>query len=68
MHADDKSDDLLGLGGSEVKTPVTLKHMEISLLQFWYMTGLPNVSTFNKWKYQWVAGFLEDKHQSIIPR
>jgi hypothetical protein len=55
------------LGGAEGKDPICLKQMEFSLKQFAKRMGPPNFSAFNKWKKVWVAGFLEMKHQSIIP-
>ena len=41
--------------------------MVFTLKQFTTRMRQPNFSTFNKWKKVWVAGFLEMKHQSIIP-
>jgi hypothetical protein len=35
--------------------------------QFAKRMGQPNFGEFEKWKTVWVAGFLEKKHQSIIP-
>jgi len=40
--------------------------MEFSLKQFAKRMGQANYSAFNKWKKVWVAGFLENKHRSII--
>ena len=66
FDADAESDDLLDLGGAEGKAPISLKQTEFSLKQFAKRMGQPNCSTFNKWKKEWVAGFLEKKHRSII--
>jgi len=35
--------------------------------QFAKWMGQLNFNTFNKWKKVWVAGFLKQKHRSIIP-
>ena len=67
FDADGESDDSSDLGGAEGKAPISLKQMEFSLKQFAKRMGQPNFSAFNKWKKVWVAGFLEKKHQSIIP-
>jgi hypothetical protein len=64
--ADYESDDLSDLGGAEGKAPISLKQTEFSLKQFAKRMGQPNFSTFNKWKKEWVAGFLEKKHRSIL--
>jgi len=64
--ADDESDDSSNLGGAEGKPPVSLKQPEFSLKQFAKRMGQANYSAFNKWKKVWVAGFLENKHLSII--
>jgi hypothetical protein len=54
------------LGGAEGKAPISLKQTELSLMQFAKRMGHPNFIAFNKWKKEWVAGFLEKKHRSII--
>jgi len=64
--ADDESDDLLDLGGTEGKPPISLKQMEFSMKQLAKRLGQANYSVFNKWKKVSVAGFLEKKHQSSI--
>ena len=67
FDADAESDDSSDLGGAEGKSPLSLKQTEFSLKQFAKRMGQPNFSAFNKWKKEWVAGFLEKKHRSIIP-
>ena len=64
--ADYGSDNSSDLGGAEGKASISLKQMEFSLKQFAKGMGQPNVSTFNKWKKVWVAGFLKTKYRSII--
>jgi hypothetical protein len=63
-----ESSDWLDCGVAEGKAPINLKQMEFSLKQFAKRMGQPNLSTFNKWKKVWVAGFQEKKLQSIIRR
>jgi hypothetical protein len=65
-HAE--SDDSLDLGGADGKAPTRLNQTEFSLKQFAKRMGLPNFSAFHKWKKVWVAGFLENRHRSIILR
>ena len=67
FDADAESDDSSDLGGAEGKALISLKQTEFSLKQFTKRMGQLNFSAFNKWKKVWVAGFLEKKHQSIIP-
>jgi hypothetical protein len=67
FDADAESDDSSDLGRAEGKAPTRLKQTEFSLKQFANKMGQPNFSAFNKWKKVWVAGFLEQKHWSIIP-
>jgi len=67
FDADFESDDSPDLGRAEGKAPNSLKQTEFSLKQFAKGMGQPNFSAFNKWKKVWVAGFLEKKHQSIVP-
>jgi hypothetical protein len=64
--ANDENDALSDLGGAEGKPPISLMETEFSLKQFAKKIGQPNYSAFNKWKTGWVAGFLENKHRSII--
>jgi len=64
--ADDESDDSSDLGGAEGKPPISQKQTEFSLKQFAKRMGQANYSACNRWKKEWVAGFLEKKHQSII--
>ena len=68
FDADYESDHSSYLGGAEGKAPISLKKMELSLTQFAKRMRQPNFSAFNKWKKVWVAGCLEKKHRSIIPR
>jgi len=63
---DDQSDDSLDLGGAEGKPPVGLKQTQFSLKHFAKRMWQVNYSVLNKWKKEWVAGFLEKKHRSII--
>jgi len=67
FDADYESGDSSDLGGAEGKAPISLKQTEFSLKQFAKSMGHPKFSAFNNWKKVWVAGFLERKHQSIIP-
>jgi len=67
FDADAESDDSSDLGGAKGKASLSLKQTDFSLNQFAKRMGQPNFSTFNEWKKVWVAGFLETKHQSIIP-
>jgi hypothetical protein len=67
FDADYESDNSSHLAGAEGKAPTSLKQMEFSLKQFAKRMGQPNFSAFNKWKKEWVAGFPEKKHRSIIP-
>jgi len=62
----DEYDDSSDLGSSEGKPPISLKQTEFSLNQSDQGMGQANYSAFNKWKKEWVAGFLGKKHGSSI--
>jgi hypothetical protein len=64
--ADDESDDLSDLGSAVGQAPASLKQTEFCLKKFAKWIGHANYSTFNQLKKVWVAGFLKNKHQSII--
>jgi hypothetical protein len=64
--ADDASKDTLDLGGAEGKPPINLKQTEFSLKQFAKRMWQSNYNGCNKWMKVSVAGFLEQKHRSII--
>ena len=64
--AADESDDSSELAGAEGKPRISQKKMEFSLKQFAKRMGQPNISAFNKWIKVCIAGFLENKHRSII--
>ena len=66
FNADAESNDSSDLDGAEGKAPFSLKHTEFSMNQFAKSVGQSNLSSFNKWKKLWVAGFLEKMHQSLI--
>jgi hypothetical protein len=58
----------MDLGGAEGKAPINLKHTEFSLNQFPKTLWQPNFGTLDKWKNVWLAGFVEKKNRSCIPR
>jgi len=64
--ADCECEDLSDLGSAKGQALISLKQMAFSLKQFGKRMGQYNISTFNKWKRVWVAGFRWKKHQSII--
>jgi hypothetical protein len=65
-NATDENNYSSNLGGAEGKPPISLTQTEFSLKQFAKRMGQPNCSAFNRWKKEWVVGFLEKKHRSII--
>jgi hypothetical protein len=67
FDAEYESDDSSEVGGAEGTAQISLKPTESSLKQFAKRMWQPNCSAFKKWKKVWAAGFLEKKHQSIIP-
>jgi hypothetical protein len=64
--AADESTNLSDLGGAEGKPPISLKHTEFSLKKFAKRMVQANYQAFNKWKKEWVVGFRDKKHWSII--
>ena len=64
--AADESDNSLDMGSAEVKPPISLKQTEYSLKKFGKGMGQAKDSVVNKWKKVWVAGFLHNKHWSMI--
>lgn len=64
--SDDKRDDSFDLGGTQGKSPISLKQTEFSMNPFAKKMGQANYSAFNKWKKKWVAEILKKKHWSVI--
>jgi hypothetical protein len=64
--ADYGRDSLWDCGGAKGEARISLNETEFSLKQFGKWIMQPNLSTVNKWKKVWVAGFLEMKHLPII--
>ena len=56
---DNDSNNSSELGGAVGKPPISLKQTEFSFKQFAKWMGQANYSAFNKWKKEWVAGYME---------
>jgi hypothetical protein len=54
------------LGSAAGKLPIRLTQTEFSLMQFATRMGQVDYIVFNRWKMEWVAGFLEKKHRPSI--
>ena len=57
--SDDERDNLLDLGGTEGKPPISQMQTNFSLKQLTQTMGQANYTAFNKWTKVWAAVFLE---------